>query len=241
MFGSFFQPRNGNGGNGAVAVQSRSPQAAPRHHVRGNRPMPKLTTLGPSSIAVVSTHGSAKVLCPLTNASNPALHMAVASLHQHMLNASGTNYADALRVALDLLEPIPDSLGKHIYLVADGADNTDRDKLDGQIERARRMHVRVYTIPIGSTQAGHEFDCDRMFKIAVRTGGNLKSMSKLKELAEHFEQLAAKGGHHLGRAVAKVLIADVSPSMAEQWDRTTKIDALKFALIRFLQIEAKRQ
>jgi hypothetical protein len=202
--------------------------------------MAKPITIGPSPVGLVVTSNVAKVLRRLTNASDPALSMAVASLHQHV--GGSTNNADGLRVAVDLLEPIPGSYGKHIYLDADGCDNVEKHKLDAQVERARRMNVRIYTIPIGSTQAaGCSFDCDRLYQISKRTGGNLKSMSKLKELAEHFEGLAARGGRHLGRSVAKVLLCDVSCSMGETWDRTTKIDALKFALIRFLQIEAKRQ
>jgi hypothetical protein len=105
----------------------------------------------------------------------------------------------------------------------------------------RRLWVRVYAIPIGCTQSGHTFNCDRLYQIAHRTGGNLKPMRKMKEMAEHFAHLAARGGRNLGRSVAKVLLADVSPSMSEPFDRATKIEALKFSILRFLEIEAKRQ
>jgi hypothetical protein len=201
--------------------------------------MPRAITIGPSKVGLIVTAGTAKVLCPLTAAGDPALLMATGCVDQHV--EGGTNYTDALRKACDLLEPIPDSIGKHVYFICDGEDNVERDGLSQQIERARRGNIRVYCVPIGSTQAGHSFDLQRLFVIANATGGRVKPISHLKALADKLVGFAANGGRNLGRSVAKVLIIDVSPSMTEQWDRTTKLGAAKFAAIRFLTVESKRQ
>jgi uncharacterized protein with von Willebrand factor type A (vWA) domain len=152
-----------------------------------------------------------------------------------------TNYTDALRQALDMLVRVPDTYGKHIYFVADGMDNVKRDGLDAQIERARRMRVRIYAIPIGCTAARHTFNLKRLYDMAHNTDGNVKAVSRIKELAEHFTGLAARGGRNLGQSVAKVIIVDTSGSMAEPWDRGTKIEALRTVLFRFLSVESKRQ
>ncbi len=218
---------------GHAGPRSASPYGNP------NPRMPRPVVVGPNLVGLVVTSDAAKVLRHLTNVSDPALTMAVASLHQHV--GGRTNYAEGLRVALDLLQSVPDGYFRHLYMVADGDDNVDCDKVDEAIDRAVGLRVRIYAIPIGSTQAGHTFNCDRLHKIAHRTGGNLRPMARMKELAEHFEGLAALGGRNLGRSVAKVLLADVSGSMDEKWDRTTKIGALQFAIFRFLQIEGKKQ
>lgn len=228
------RPRYGRGTTpGQVRQRSDSIQGT------GNVRMPPHITIGPNLVGLVGTSDAPKVLRHLTNVSDPALTMAVASLHEHV--GVRTNYAAGLRLALDLLEGIPESYFRHVYIVADGEDNVDRDKLDEQIDRAVRLRVRIYCIPIGSTQAGHTFNCDRLHQIAHRTGGKLRSMAKVKELAAHFEGLAALGGRNLGRSVAKVVLVDLSRSMTQSWDRTTKIDGAKFSIIRFLQIEAKKQ
>lgn len=205
-----------------------------------NRRMPGPVTIGPSRVALVGTHDNAFVLCQLSRPSDANLTMAVASLDQHV-GGTGTNYASAIRVALDLLAGVPFGYARHIYFAADGEDNREKDSLFTEVERAKRMAVRIYTVPIGCTQKGHTFNLDRLYQIAARTGGRIKTVTNLKQMEHYYVDLAAKGGHNLGQAVAKVLVADCSLSMKEEWDRTTKIGAEKFALLRFLQIEAKRQ
>jgi Mg-chelatase subunit ChlD len=202
--------------------------------------MPRHITIGPNQFALVVTNDKARVLGRLTDVTDPYLNLKVANLDRQV-GGTGTNYSAGLRLALDLLADVPTSWACQILLVADGADNRERDQLDAQVERARQLGVRIYTLPIGSTQAGHTFDFQRLKDIAARTRGATYTMRATKEMADTFRQLAARGGHALGRSVAKVLVVDVSPSMGEAFDRTTKIEALKLAVIRLLEIERKRQ
>jgi hypothetical protein len=240
---TFFSHRSSSNG-AATYAPPRNPQPArpgPATALKFQQPrVPKAITLGPSKVGLIVAAGTAKVLSQLTSPSDPALLMAVGCVDQHVSN--GTNYTAAIRLANDMFEPVPDSIGKHVYFVTDGEPNVEVEGLATQIERARRINVRIYSVPIGSSQAGHSFNLQRLYDMSNATRGKVKPISHLKALSEKLVGFAANGGRNMSRSVYKILIVDVSPSMsAEQWDQTTKLGAAKFAALRFLSVEAKRQ
>ncbi|MBN8644052.1 MAG: VWA domain-containing protein [Planctomycetes bacterium] len=155
--------------------------------------------------------------------------------------ANGTNYSDGLRKAIDLLAQAPPGFAREIIVLCDGVDNVEREALLGQVHRARGMNARIDAVAIGHDKAGHSFDFSRLIAMTRPTGGRVMGVGSLKALQERFEGLAARGGRDLGRAVAKVLVMDVSPSMTEAWDRSTKLACAQLAAARWLAIEAKMQ
>jgi tight adherence protein B len=100
----------------------------------------------------------------------------------------GTRMYDALAAALNAIRTAKLAAGS-IVLLSDGADTGSTTRATELVTRARRMHVRIFTVGLHSTQ----FDPAPLRRLADETGANFAEATNSKALAPIFGSI----GHRL--------------------------------------------
>jgi tight adherence protein B len=109
--------------------------------------------------------------------------------------AYGTRIYDALDRSLTMLARAKLSSGS-IVLLSDGADIGSRHDLDHVLERARAMHVRVFTVGLRS----RAFEAETLRTVAARTGGSYASAATPDRLKSIYAALGRRlSGEYLVR------------------------------------------
>ena len=96
-----------------------------------------------------------------------------------------TAIGDGLMQALALLEK-GSAKSKAIILVTDGYQNSGRTSIKDAVAKAKKMHVKIYTIGLGKSS---DFDSKLLKKIALDTDAKMFSAKSAKELQAVYSQL----------------------------------------------------
>ena len=134
-------------------------------------------------LALVAFNGDIDVLTPLTTDSRRL----VDALGEPLELAYGTRIYDALDRTLLLLGRGRVSAGS-VVLLSDGADIGSTHTLERVVARARRQHVRIFTVGLRSGA----FEAGPLRTIAARTGGSYTEASSAAELRPIYAELGRR-------------------------------------------------
>jgi hypothetical protein len=206
--------------------------AQPAPHTQVVHRPPVRMIYAPDRIGLVGFHDRAFVIARPTEPFKGWLQHRAQQLHEK-LGGSGTNIADGLRQAVELLEQTPPGVLRRVWLLSDGEANREVDGIMPAIERARAAYVNVNCIGIGD-----KFDEALLRRIAAAChNGKFVPITTLRELTD---ALLARGDapgngcrrHH--RSETTVITCDCSLSMSEQMDGKPKIRVVEEATLRLL-------
>jgi Mg-chelatase subunit ChlD len=157
----------------------------------------------------------------------------VASFPNRVAGTS-TNMTDGLRKGLQLLEKTPRNRYRRIWLLTDGDNNREQDKLMSMVAQAKCLHVNINTIGFGNP-GSTEYDPDMLKNISGAThNGRFVPVSSLRELSQ-----ALQGGARVGlgnrKAETTVLMIDCSLSMNADMEGKRRIDVVVEALTHLLR------
>jgi Mg-chelatase subunit ChlD len=161
----------------------------------------------------------------------------VASLPKRVAGNS-TNMTDGLRKGLEILEKTPKNRYRRIWLLTDGKNNREQDKLMSMIAQAGLLHVNINTIGFGNPGSNH-YDPDMLKKISSAThNGRFVPVSSLKELSAVLQDRDRIG---LGKRKAEttVLVIDCSPSMTLSMGNRQRIEVVVEAITHLLHYKQK--
>jgi Mg-chelatase subunit ChlD len=161
----------------------------------------------------------------------------VASLPKRVSGES-TNMTDGLRKGLQLLEKTPRNRYRRIWLLTDGKNRREQDKLMSIVAHARRLHVNINTIGFGNPGSIY-YDPDMLKKISGAThNGRFVPVSSLRQLSK-----ALKGGARFGlgnrKAETTVLVIDCSGSMTQPMGNQQRIEVVVEAITHLLHYKQK--
>jgi Ca-activated chloride channel family protein len=137
--------------------------------------------------------------------------LAANAVAQLQPGGGGTAIGDALQTSLTAIRKVPKIAGKHppgaIVLISDGASNIGVAPVQ-VAEQARREHVKIYTIAIGTSggtmvmnvhgrrvNTPVPVDPTELRQIAASSGGRAYSASDSQRAQEIYDHLAARLGH----------------------------------------------
>lgn len=138
---------------------------------------------GNERVALVAFNGHIHVVQPPTTSAQ-ALDRAFA--HPPTL-AYGTRIFDALNRSIVLLERDRISAGS-IVLLSDGTDVGSTSTLASVAARARRDHIRVFTVGLRSKS----FDAVPLRQLAEQTGGSFTETASLAQLDQVYAQISGR-------------------------------------------------
>ncbi|HEX6558241.1 MAG TPA: tetratricopeptide repeat protein, partial [Longimicrobiales bacterium] len=96
--------------------------------------------------------GRAYILAPLTS-DQGALNLFVDALDPEIVSQGGSSVAAAITLAADLARGPQDAGGERaVVLVSDGEALEEEAEIMDAVDRARRLHVKVFTMGVGTTQ-----------------------------------------------------------------------------------------
>lgn len=105
----------------------------------------------PGRLGVVYFAGRGYVLSPLTEDRDAAL-MFVQALDPSLVGQGGTSLAEGLRQGLDVLAGGTDEGRRVLVVMTDGEATSEKEAVAGEIARAVRMHVPVFTAGLGTSE-----------------------------------------------------------------------------------------
>ena len=157
-------------------------------HLRGDR------------VGLVTFAGEAFQRSPLTLDLEPLTQLIARSQNEAALVAQGTDLGAALSSAIDLLDVDDPADTQVVVLISDGEDVAG--DVDGAVERANDLGIRVYTVAVGTAEGGRMpaddrgtshrpslVDVEMLTNIAARTGGNVRGLDAIAGLAVEFQRL----------------------------------------------------
>ncbi len=111
-----------------------------------------LRDLGRERIGMVVFAGRAYILAPLTS-DQSALNLFVDALDPDIVSQGGSSVAAAITLAADLARGPQGAAGERaVVVVSDGEALETDDEILAAVDRARRLHVKVFTVGVGTTQ-----------------------------------------------------------------------------------------
>lgn len=111
-----------------------------------------LRDLAQERVGMVVFAGRAYILSPLTS-DQSALQLFVDALDPEIVSQGGSSIANAIQLSADLARGPEGTAGERaVILVTDGEALESEDDIVKAAERARRNHVKVFTIAIGSEE-----------------------------------------------------------------------------------------
>ena len=144
-----------------------------------------------AEVGIVAFNGVVRVL----QAPTPDGSLLARALSRPPRASWGTRIYDALDRSLTLLDRAKLSAGS-IVLLSDGADLGSRKQMEQVLERARAMHVRVFTVGLRSGA----FDSGTLEAIAKRSGGSYSSAPTTDRLKSIYAALGRRlSGEYLVR------------------------------------------
>ena len=114
---------------------------------------------------------------------------------------SSTAIGDGLARSLDMLEK-SHTKNKVIILITDGYQNSGTTKIKDAVERAKKLHVKIYTIGLGKES---DYDKKLLEQIAKDTGGTAFEASSEEALNDVYKELnslepsAIRSQHYLNK------------------------------------------
>ncbi|HXK95649.1 MAG TPA: vWA domain-containing protein [bacterium] len=187
---------------------------------------------GSDKIGLVGFSSTAQVLVQPVDAFSPELYNQSQQLHLHV--GGMTNITDAIRQSVGLLSQTPIGMLRRIWLLTDGCPNCETDSLFDWVSRAREAYCNINVIGFGNPDNLRE---DLLQQIASGThNGKYMKAATLKELTDvlvlNSGRTAPQRRHH--RAETTILAIDLSGSMSEPMQDTTKIAVVEQAILQLL-------
>ena len=114
---------------------------------------------------------------------------------------SSTAIGDGLARSLDMLQK-SHTKNKVIILITDGYQNSGTTKIKDAVERAKKLHVKIYTIGLGKES---DYDKKLLERIAKDTGGTAFEASNEEALNDVYKELnslepsAIRSQHYLNK------------------------------------------
>jgi hypothetical protein len=154
------------------------------------------------------------------------------------VSGNSTNITDGLRKGLEILEKTPKIRYRRIWLLTDGKNNREQDKLMSMVAKARNLHVNINTIGFGNPGSIY-YDPDMLKKISGAThNGRFVPVSSLRELSK-----VLQGGGRFGignrKAETTVLVIDCSGSMTQPMGNRQRIEVVVEAITHLLHYKQK--
>lgn len=231
MLFNFFRARN------VVAVKSQT--RANRRPAAANHPTPPThKVFAPDRIGIVGFHTDGFVVARPAEPFAPWLQQRSMEIHTKMKPNTGTNITAGIRTAVQLMKPVPKGVLKRIWLLSDGAPNHEVDGIAAAVDEARRAYININTIGFGDS-----FDESLLRRISSMThNGKFVSVKSLRELTEAL--IVSDNGttgqrRHHHRSETTVLAIDLSPSMHEPMEGSTKIAVAERAILELLNFKQK--
>ncbi|HUP89784.1 MAG TPA: VWA domain-containing protein [Longimicrobiales bacterium] len=116
--------------------------------------------LAQERVGMVVFAGRSYILAPLTN-DQGALNLFVDALEPDIVSQGGSSVASAITLGSDLARGPKGAGGERaVVLVTDGEALEDHSEIMQAVDRARRLHVRVFTVAVGTPEGAPipEFD-----------------------------------------------------------------------------------
>lgn len=108
--------------------------------------------LAQERIGMVVFAGRAYILAPLTS-DQGALNLFADALDPEIVSQGGSSLAAAISLAADLARGPEDAGGERaVVLVSDGEALEEESEVMDAVDRARRLHVKIFTMGVGTTQ-----------------------------------------------------------------------------------------
>jgi len=108
--------------------------------------------LAQERIGMVVFAGRSYILAPLTS-DQGALNLFVDALDPEIVSQGGSSLAAAITLASDLARGPEDAGGvRAVVLVTDGEALEDQGEIMDAVARARRLHVKIFTMGVGTTE-----------------------------------------------------------------------------------------
>lgn len=140
-----------------------------------------------------------------------------------------------LERAIDLFATAPSGMRRKITLLTDGIAD-DREAVVRAAARAAAARINLDTIGIGKPG---EYDGDLLRKISGMThNGRMYHCGNVAALDRAFGHGRARSVSHVGQA--NVYLVDASGSMATDFGRQTRIEAVRHAIERLVRVKQKR-
>ncbi len=105
----------------------------------------------PGRLGIVYFAGRGYVLSPLTE-DRDAVLMFIQTLDPAMVGQGGTSLADGLRQGLDVLAGGIESGRRVLVVMTDGEATAEREAVAGELERAVRRRIPVFTVGLGTPE-----------------------------------------------------------------------------------------
>lgn len=198
---------------------------------RATRPPTTTSIRCPDMLALVSFGTEASVLSTFVPVHDGNFAAAVKRLPGQV--GGTTNMAAGISRSLDLLAAMPTGLRKRIWLLTDGHATCAESAVLAAAQRARRLRVNINCVGIGRAA---DFDGPLLRKVCGLTHrGRFFHCGDLAQLDRAFRSSGPEGrsGTHVGEATAFAI--DVSGSMATDFGRQTRIEAVRDAMWRLLR------
>jgi Mg-chelatase subunit ChlD len=161
----------------------------------------------------------------------------VASLPKRVAGNS-TNMTDGLRKGLEILEKTPINRYRRIWLLTDGKNNREQNKLMSMVAQAGLLHVNINTIGFGNP-GSIDYDPDMLKKISGAThNGRFVPISSLRELSKVL-QTGNRVGLGNRKAETTVLVIDCSLSMNADMEGKRRIEVVVEAITHLLHYKQK--
>lgn len=212
--------------------------AVNRLHIVKNQNRPGNRVYAPDRIGIVGFGDTATVLITPQEPFSARLQEVSQNLHQKVKGC--TNMTDGLRKSLELIRRVPHGILRRIWLLSDGHPNIERETLMDMVEHARQAHCNINTIGFGNSS---NYDEGLLRRISAGThNGKFVAVATLQQLTEALVR-GAKGPsgptqrHH--RSETSVLAIDLSISMSESMEETTKIAVVEKAVLQLLHYKQR--
>ncbi len=203
-----------------VAVLSQQGRRRPRNGTR---------VFGADQVALVGFHERGFVLCRPADPFSPKLLHAARHLHTRV--AGRTNLADGLRVALVVLAESDPRRWQRIWLLSDGYPNLETAVTSSVVRDAVRRGIGIHTIGFGD-----RFDKGLLRRISQLAHGRFVSVQTLQQLTAALVRSGASAGRNRRphQAETTVLCLDLSASMREPMQDSTKVGVVEAAVLQLL-------
>ncbi len=208
------------------------------------RPRPPTKPTGPSRkircadmLSFVVFAERTKTLAPFSSAYDAQVVSAVENIPEAINDIGGsTNLTAGLRAAIDLLTTMPRGLLRRIWLLTDGEDNIDSDRLFDEVERARAFHINVNTIGFGDPA---NFNESRLREIARRTHNGRYLPVATAQMLGHVLRSKPTRPTAVHHGEATVYVIDGSGSMLDLMGSKRKIEVVRDTLRELLVYKQK--
>lgn len=216
--------------------------ASARPHPAGQSAAPRVASgviRSADMLALVIFGARARTVTSFAGAYDAGLVAAIQNLPATVgSEGATTNLAAGIRLANGLLANAPQGLLRRAWVLSDGVDTDETEKLFDEVARSRALRINVNTIGFGDPS---EFNESRLRDVAKGThNGRYIPVATAKGLGAAFlskDRGPAKPAAHRGEAT--VFVIDTSGSMASAMEGSTKIAIVRDTLAQLIRYKQR--